>query len=157
MMVIFSDGYSASAGNWDFANYETAVETARQHGVTLFPAVVNASMASVLPDATARTPRTSSDRNRATTAPPSNLPNLPSLLKFQDLGGLTGGRLFNRVESDGVVHGVLGMLAKDVLQYDYVAGYYPTSSGDNRRHNVEVTLNDKRTGDVIGGARLVTH
>jgi hypothetical protein len=45
--------------------------------------------------------------------------------------------------------------AKDVLQYTYVAGYYPEPSDKETRHEVEVILLNKDKGQLSGGKRVV--
>jgi hypothetical protein len=51
---------------------------------------------------------------------------------------------------------ILKSLAEHV-RYDYVAGFYPSSSGGGKRHRVEVVLRSKNRGEMVGGSRALVH
>ena len=73
------------------------------------------------------------------------------------MGPMTGGRDFLTPWADSVLPYLLKFLAKDVLQYPYVAGYYPDSSDKGTRHEVQVVLLKANKGRLSGGTRIVVH
>jgi VWFA-related protein len=76
---------------------------------------------------------------------------------FAELGPKTGGQGFLRPAADAVLPNVLKFLAKDVLQYTYVAGYYPDSSDKGTPHEAQVVLLKANKGRLSGGTRIVVH
>jgi hypothetical protein len=75
---------------------------------------------------------------------------------FLGLGAATGGSSHRVVggSSSAVLSEILKWLS-DQVRYDYVAGYYPISSGEKKAHTVQVVLKDPNRGRVVGGARTV--
>ena len=51
---------------------------------------------------------------------------------------------------------ILKSLAEHV-RYDYVAGFYPSSSGGGKRHKIEVVLRSRSRGEMVGGFRALVH
>ncbi len=49
---------------------------------------------------------------------------------FQALGPGTGGKTYLHTATDSMLPNILKSLAKEVLPYTYVAGYYPSTSDD---------------------------
>ena len=76
---------------------------------------------------------------------------------FRGLGPATGGRAYLHTATDSVLPNVLKLLAKEVLPYAYVAGYYPSPAEKAKRHDVQVVLLNKEKGELNGGSRVVLH
>ena len=62
-----------------------------------------------------------------------------SVNKFQQLAAATGGLKFDMVSNADAVASILKKMAPQI-QYDYVAGFYPASSGWTTRHHEKVVL-----------------
>jgi tetratricopeptide (TPR) repeat protein len=77
--------------------------------------------------------------------------------RFAKLGPETGGQGFLRPASDFVIPYLLKFLAKDVIQYTYVAGYSPDSSDKGTPHEAQVVLLNESIGQLSGGKRIVVH
>lgn len=79
------------------------------------------------------------------------------MLEFAELGELTGGRSYDPpVVNSIIVREIMRSVATHV-QMQYVAGYYPASSGEKRTHKLEVKLLRKDAGKLRGGTRTVLH
>jgi hypothetical protein len=141
MLLVFSDGISSTPYDADLAQGAYAVQSAKRHGVSIFPVQV---VQGVNPYYSAM-----------------SLMSIPTVTSsigyFQALGQDTGGKSYVHPATDSVVPEVLKSIAKQVLPYTYVAGYYPTSTGQNKRHEVQVVLRDKNKGELSGGNRIVVH
>jgi hypothetical protein len=81
----------------------------------------------------------------------------PSIQHFGYLGAATGGQPFGGIDTAGVVPQVLKTLAKQVLQYTHVAGYYPEGSDRPKPHEAQVILLNKNVGQLTGGSRIMVH
>ena len=113
----------------DAEEQPAALRAAREHGVALYPVTLVAP----------------------------GLGGGQSNPRFAELGPMTGGRDFLTPAADSVLPYLLKFLAKDVLQYTYVAGYYPDSSDKGTRHEAEVVLLKANEGRLNGGKRIVVH
>lgn len=79
------------------------------------------------------------------------------MAEFADMGEATGGRSFDpSTVNNMMVRGILRSVVNQV-KAQYVAGYYPLSSGEDKKlHQVRVKLlKKKRKGRLHGGERLV--
>jgi len=81
---------------------------------------------------------------------------LQSIGSFMTLASATGGEAFDAVGTKDVLPAILKSLAEHV-RYDYVAGFYTSSSGGRKRHKVEVILRSKNRGEIVGGFRALVH
>lgn len=79
-----------------------------------------------------------------------------SIADFSGLASATGGEGFLGTSGESVLPAILKQMAKH-LQYDYVAGFYPASSGGQRRHRVEAVLRAKERGQIVGGTRMLVY
>ena len=139
MMVIFSDGESTRQG--DSLRAAEAIQVAQELGVALCPVM--------LPQPTGAQVDTASNGEW-------ELRKLQSIGSFMKLASDTGGQAFNAVSTKDVMPTILKSLANHV-RYDYVAGFYPSSSGGRKRHKVEVILRSKNRGEMVGGVRTLVH
>jgi len=136
MMVIFSDGESTRGG--DSVKAAEAIQVAQELGMALCPVK--------LPGVRVN-PRPQSEWE---------LLKLQSIGSFMTLASATGGRAFDAVGTKDVLPTILKSLAEHV-RYDYVAGFYPASSGGRKRHKVEVVLRSRNRGEIVGGFRALVH
>ena len=83
--------------------------------------------------------------------------NIPSIGDYERLAEQTGGRSFAGVQSDMTLQLILRMLAKEVLAYTHIAGYYPNASEKPKSHDAEVVLLNPSAGQLNGGRRTVVH
>jgi len=115
MMVIFSDGESTRGG--DSSRAAEAIQVAQELGTALCPV---------------RLPGI-----RVTFRPQSEweLLKLQSIGSFMTLASATGKEAFDAVGNQDVLPAILKSLANHV-RYDYVAGFYPASTGGRKRHKV---------------------
>jgi hypothetical protein len=81
---------------------------------------------------------------------------LQSIGSFMTLASATGGEAFDAVGTKDVLPTILKSVANHV-RYDYVAGFYPASSGGRKRHKIEVILRSKNRGEIVGGSRALVH
>jgi hypothetical protein len=153
MLIVFSDGVSTFPG--DMERQKQAIQAAKEAGVSVFPVLIQRSAAVLNPDASvsvldpaARSPRTS--------ALPGPLSTEASVQRFVRLAQETGGEATPAVSGNDVIARILKSLARRI-EFDYVAGYYPVSSGKKEQHNVEIVLKAQDRGTVIGGRRIVVH
>jgi hypothetical protein len=137
MMVIFSDGESTRQG--DSLGAAEAVQVAQELGMALCPVM--------LPQPTGAQVDTASNGEW-------ELHKLQSIGSFMKLASDTGGQAFNAVSTKDVLPTILKSLANHV-RYDYVAGFYPSSSGGGKRHKIEVVLRSKNRGEMVGGVRTL--
>lgn len=72
------------------------------------------------------------------------------------LASATGGQAFDTVSTRDVLPAILKSLAEHV-RYDYVAGFYPSSSGVRKKHKIEVVLRSRSRGEIVGGFRALVH
>ena len=86
----------------------------------------------------------------------SNATFSESVEKFRLLARATGGMRFEAISNAGALPAILNKIAKRI-QYDYVVGFYPPTSGGKTRHKVEVVLRNKDQGRILGGIRTVAH
>ena len=133
IMVIFSDG---QADYYDLGHYEDSVLTAQKLGIALYPVLLQSPDLAALGNAV-----------------PSYV--FESIDKYMTLAKRTGGESFTAPATRDVLPGILSAIAQQI-RYDYVAGFYPTAAGTNKkRRTVEVSLKTKSKGDLIGGQRLI--
>jgi hypothetical protein len=81
---------------------------------------------------------------------------LQSIGSFMKLASATGGEAFDATGTRDVLPTILKSLANHV-RYDYVAGFYPASSGGGKRHKIEVVLRSGDRGEMVGGVRTLVH
>jgi VWFA-related protein len=136
MMVIFSDGESTRGG--DSARAVEAIQVAQELGMALCPVK--------LPGVRV-TPRAQSEWE---------LLKLQSIGSFMNLASATGGEAFDAIGTKDVLPAILKSLANHV-RYDYVVGFYPSSSGGRNRHRIEVVLRSRDRGEMLGGVRALVH
>jgi VWFA-related protein len=139
MMVILSDGESTRAG--DTLRSVEAIQVAQDLGIALCPVML------AQPAVTRVNPNPD---------PGWELYRMASINAFMNLAKATGGREFSTVASREVVPTILKSLAQHV-RYDYVVGFYPSSSGEHKRHKLEVVLRSKTRGQIVGGSRTLVH
>jgi len=139
MMVIFSDGESTRRG--DTARAAEAIQAAQELDMALCPVVL------------AQPP---GGQPRGDPNPAWDLYRAASMASFVNLARATGGQAFDAVATRDVLPTILKSLAQRV-RYDYVAGFYPSSSGGHKRHKVEVILHSKQRGELVGGSRVLVH
>jgi Ca-activated chloride channel family protein len=139
MMLIFSDGESTRGG--DFVRSVEAIQVAQELGTALCPVML------AQPPGAQVNPKPHSEWE---------LNKLQSIGSFMNLASATGGQAFDAVETKDVLPTILKSLASHV-RYDYVAGFYPSSSGGRKRHKVEVVLRSKSRGEIVGGFRALVH
>lgn len=139
MMVIFSDGESTRLG--DVVRSAEAVQTALEFGMALCPVMLAAPPGN----------QTNPDPNSEW-----ELRKLQSIGSFMNLAHATGGQGFNAVATTDVLPSILKSLAQHV-RFDYVVGFYPSSSGGRKKHKVEVVLRSKSRGEILGGSRVLVH
>ncbi len=147
MIVVFSDGVSAGQGfcgpNFcdldDELVYGAAAESAREHGVSIYPVVL-------------------ANFYYANASPKFLMLNVePSIQHYVALAEKTGGRSFLRNQTDSVIPTILKTLAKEVLANTYVAGYYTKTSEKPKEHEAKVLLRNQGIGQLTGGSRIVVH
>ena len=81
-----------------------------------------------------------------------------SIAHFLKLADATGGKTFTFAgNTDSVMISILQSLGRDVLQRDYLVGYYPASADKEKSREVQVLLRDKAKGIIVGGTRLLLH
>lgn len=129
MLIIFSDGESEWPG--DESRAEEASRVAEASGTTLFPVMLDKSGASAMGAA-------------------------GSIHDFLSLASATGGRTFQGFMGTDVLPNILKSLAREIRS-DYIAGFYVPSSGDQKRHHIEVVLRSKDRGRLYGGSRTLVH
>jgi VWFA-related protein len=139
MMAIFSDGESTRQG--DLARSAEAIQTAQELGMALCPVML------------AQPPGL-----QASSGPNAEweVYRMQSIGSFMSLARATGGQAFDSVATRDVLPTILKSLAQRV-RYDYVAGFYPSSSGVRKRHKIEVVLRSKSRGEIVGGNRALVH
>jgi hypothetical protein len=96
---------------------------------------------------------------RSATAAPSageSQTMLRTVGDFTNLGSSTGGRKFESLKGTNLLPGVLKSIAEEIAN-DYVVGFVPTSSGEPKRHKIQVVLRDKNRGKITGGERTLVH
>jgi VWFA-related protein len=128
MLVIFSDGESASLGDEGRAGEATRV--AEESGTALFPVMLSKSTLS--------------------------MDSADSIHDFMNLASSTGGREFQGLMGADVLPSILKALAGEIRS-GYVAGFYVPVSGGQKRHKIEVVLRSKDQGRLYGGSRILMH
>jgi VWFA-related protein len=131
-LVIFSDGQSFTPGGADMTRVDYARDQAIRHGIAIYPVQVVQPLLGMYFDPA-------------------------SAGAFDGLGRATGGRSFIAPATNSVLPNILKSLAKQVLPYTYVAGYYPNTTDAGKRHQAEVKLKTKNKGDLKGGIRTIVH
>ncbi len=176
LMVILSDGFSTAKTPPD-----EAIAAARYFGMTLYPVVlghaaivqraakgrsqtpmrgrINIRSRSpwgrrLLPGAGVSTGRARIQNERQSRAHQLEL----RMARFAAIGDATGGRSFDPITVNNMmIRKILRAIVKQV-QDQYVAGYYPASSGAEKRpHPVKVILRNPNRGKIYGGERVVSH
>jgi VWFA-related protein len=162
-MVIFSDGEATSK-----AKPELASKGAAQYGVTLYPVVlghtravnqaVNGGSGSGFPVGGNRGGSPNMPQNQQQAGRMDRLRDKEAQMEeFASIGAATGGRSFDpQAINTMVVKTILSAVVKAV-RYEYVAGFYPASSGERKPHKLEVKLLDKSKGKLTGGVATVVH
>lgn len=133
VVVVVSDGMSATEGNLDMGYRLKAADLALEGGVTIYSVLLP------VPAAIGGIYRGSAESERY----------------FGDLATATGGRRIAVAGMEGMLERVLRELS-GALRLDYVTGYYPTPSASIKKRKVEVTLTSPNSGNLIGGKRTVT-
>jgi hypothetical protein len=93
---------------------------------------------------------------------PRGWPLFPSfaaaVATYLQLGEDSGGRSYKVIggNTSRVLSEILQWLG-DQVRYDYVAGFYPLSSGEKKLHSVQIVLRDSRRGRIVAGARKIEH
>ncbi len=149
ILVIFSDGESTTPG--DDGRDGEAIQAAQDRGIALYPVTLSNSLAGEIGHRMG--PNYDPIGNTSTSW---EMRREVSVNKFQLLAAATGGLKFDMVSNADAVSSILKKMASQI-QYDYVAGFYPSSSGWTKRRNVEVVLRDKDRGRIVGGTRSVVH
>lgn len=153
MIVVFSDGF----GTTD-ARAEDAWKVAAELAVTVHPVVLGHEK--LLEQANAA--RQTVDRQgQLTPGAKDRLMRLQDkenqIQEFASLAEKTGGRAFDpRLFGPSTVRQILSAIV-GYIRTEYVAGYTPLSSGERRRHKVQVRLKTKSLGRLTGGVRTVVH
>ena len=129
MVVIFSDGESASMG--DEGRADEVTRAARESGTTIFPVMLNKSAA-------------------------LSMDSADSIHDFMSLAPATGGREFEGFMGTDVLPSVLKALASEVRS-EYIAGFYVPVSGWQKPRQIEVVLRSKDRGRLYGGSRILVH
>jgi VWFA-related protein len=146
MLVVISDGWANARGDLGRANL--AVAAAQEAGVAIFPVLLRPHAISDV-----------SSSMDATAAMEDNLKSLEEVAGrnlFVEMATATGGKKFDRNSRENVLPELLKQIAAH-LQHEYVAGFYTTATGSQKRHNVKVVLRSKDLGSIEGGARVVLH
>ena len=128
MLVIFSDGESASLGDENRADEATRV--AGESGTALFPVMLSKSAPS--------------------------MDSVDSIHDFMNLASATGGRELQGLMGVDVLPSILKALAREIRS-GYIAGFYVPVSGEQKRHKIEVVLRSKDQGRLYGGSRILMH
>ena len=139
MMAIFSDGESTRRG--DSTRSAEAIQVAQELGIALCPVML----------AQAPDPHVSPNPYSGW-----DLGRLQSIGSFMNLASATGGQGFDAISTKDVLPTILKSLANHV-RYDYTVGFYPSSSGERKRHKIEVVLKSKKRGQIVGGIRALVH
>ena len=147
VMVIFSDGYDTTE-----TSPTVAVEAANDAGIPLYPVVLahhellQRVKRGVGPDPVWARQIQRENQLRGQVKQQSD---------FGDFGPQTGGQsYFPRKATSRMIGKILVDLVNQI-QSQYVAGYYPASTGPPRKRKVEVKLAAKDKGQLHGGTRLV--
>jgi VWFA-related protein len=135
MIVVFSDGESTKPG--DAVRSEEAVRAALDLGVAIYPVLL---------------PHLGEGIQDADWA----LRMAESRHAYLNLAAATGGQKFEAIATRDVLPAILKAIAAEV-RYDYVAGFYPASSGAAKRHKIEVVLRSRERGQLVGGTRNLVH
>ena len=128
MLVVFSDGESASPG--DEARADEAARVAKESGTAVFPVMLETTGNSV--------------------------GSAGSIHDFMSLASETGGKQFQGFMGTDVLPTVLKAVAREI-RYDYVGGFYLAASGKPKSHKIEVVLRSKDRGQLYGGSRTIMH
>jgi len=128
MIVPVSDGLPFGDGG----THESAARAAKRAGIALYPALIY------------------SLRLRGT----GSAGAWQEQLEFMGTAAQTGGRAFefSGIDADDLMDRILQGIATEI-RTEYVAGYYPASTGTPRLHKVQVVLKDMARGRIVGGAR----
>ena len=79
------------------------------------------------------------------------------VLEFASLGELTGGRSYDpETVNRTVMTQILSSLVREA-HTEYVIGFSPEPSGKPAKHKLEVRVNDKHLGEIVGGTRTIIH
>lgn len=128
MLVIFSDGESASFGDDNRAG--EAIRVAGESGTMLFPVMLSKSSLSM--DA------------------------VNSIHDFMGLASATGGKEFQGLMGADVLPTVLKSVAGEI-RAEYIAGFYVPVTGQQKRHQIQVVVRSKDQGKLYGGSRILIH
>jgi VWFA-related protein len=126
LLVVISDGLADVFG--DAGRVQHATQAAVANGIAIYPVVL--SVAGL-----------------------EHFPGRHSVPEFVKLAAATGGQSFGETVSEDLLARVLRGIAQQ-LRYDYVAGYYRSSPGDDRKHDVEVRWRSAPRGQIVGGRRV---
>jgi VWFA-related protein len=129
MLVVFSDGESASFGDETRSSEVTRV--AAESGTALFPVILTGSG-------------------------PLDMASADSVHDFVNLAAATGGREFHGMMGADVLPSILKSLAGEIRS-DYVTGFYVPVSVERKPHRIEVVLRSKDQGRLYGGSRVLVH
>jgi hypothetical protein len=155
LMIVFSDGEDTTK-----TKPEEAIKAANALGIQVYPVVLGhqrmveqAARIQPVPGTGGGNPG-AADRQARLTG------RQEQMQEFANIGPATGGRSFDpMVMNNTVVRAVLSAVVKQV-RYEYVVGYAPEDSGQEKRiHKVQVKLvtKDKDKGKIDGGVRTVVH
>ena len=81
------------------------------------------------------------------------------IAEYASVGELTGGRSFDPpMINEAIMKNILDFMVGQAGVLEFVAGYAPDPASDKpKKHKVEVKLNEKEMGKVLGGTRTVVH
>lgn len=155
MLLVFSDGFPTTD-----TRPEDASSLLREHGIPVYPVVLGhqriADQVRQVQESGYNRQGVMSDgaRHRLSRIEEQER----EIQDFARLGELTGGRSFDpRWINLNMVRRILGAMVGQI-RCEYVVGFTPApSSGDPKRHKLEVRLRSKDLGRVLGGVRTVTH
>ncbi len=149
MLVVFSDGESWASDDHSFVG--RAIQAAQECGVAIYPVRLHAAMRGSAAPSAAMSNR---DPN---TPPPAWYPSATtemSIRRFEELARDTGGEELGTFSAGDVLPRILQAIARNI-QLDYVAGYHPASTAEQKRRNIEVVLKSKTVGTLVGGKRII--
>ncbi len=127
MALIFSDGESEWPG--DENRVDEVVRAAAESGTSLFPVTLTKMGAGGSGE---------------------------SVRDFVGLASATGGKEFQRLMGVDVLPSILKGLGQEI-RAGYVAGFYLSAGGRQKRHHIEVLLHSKDAGKLYGGSRTIVY
>jgi VWFA-related protein len=143
MLLVFSDGQRMS-----FVSLDDITADLQALDVAVFPVLLGHQVFAA-PSGSGRLP------DDAVVHPYGNQLSR-NVLEFGRLGVLTGGRSFDPMTLDRATVRTLLAIVAENIRCEYVAGIAPgLATGVARRHDLQVKLRKKATGQLTGGRRTV--